>query len=657
MSLWRGPLWAGLFGLIAMSLSTPSLAAKPKLTQVLVTPSPAAAGLPVQIQIQRRGGDCAVLLDNGLGQVQGPIRLKKATTAVPATYENPGRYTIRVWGKKTSKHPKCGGGERSVSLEVKGRTLKEPDPPSAREGIQKKESEPRSLKTKARRSPPLRGSGVEAKPAEKPGGTAPIKKRMKMKPAGSSVLSPKPEGKITKMKNPGGALDKILCFEPTRRPNPPRRQPSDDRLKASTTTPGSGLVRVDQTKTKAKATLGIVGATLNLRATLIHESGKPVMGQDIHFSVAGAHAGVAKTNRQGEASLPFTVPSTLGTGQRPIHASFHGNRACGGSQGDATISLFKSSVAAKLEARGKIGDVPRKGEKVWLTGEFTRISDNEGLQGRAVTVSLDGKPLGTFATDRGKVEVEAEIPEFSPSNTQLVMTFEGDALYAYERATLNFAVADPNVPATLTWTNLTLKYGETAEVTAFLTGGGLGIFNDSPTQGREIQFSARRGENFAEPNGQSIGLGKATTDQLGRAKLFYKADRKFKYPMHFTLTASVRNPQGLDIHRPRDSQSLKIEKSPVKIAVSGPSNAAIGQKISLKARILRATDNAPMAGVTLSGNAGTQSTDASGWATFPVTVSASGGLGARSYKVRFYGDGQHLDGEASHTIQAGPATN
>ena len=103
---------------------------------------------------------------------------------------------------------------------------------------------------------------------------------------------------------------------------------------------------------------------------------------------------------------------------------------------------------------------------------------------------------------------------------------------------------------------------------------------------------------------------------------------------------------------------LKVNKTPVNIAVTGPGSGQIGRTLALKATATPATDGAQAKEVQVQvPGSPLKVTDASGEVAFSYTIGSGGGIGTRTIQVTSKADDRHLAGTSSKTIQATPKTN
>lgn len=418
-------------------------------------------------------------------------------------------------------------------------------------------------------------------------------------------------------------------------------------LTASAAVPGNLKVR-KTTELACKGMLGAIGDTVPLKATLAAKAdGKAVPGRKVSFKVAGKDAGSATTGANGEARVDYTVPNDPAPGAHPMEARFAGDDDFAPSSVSANFAVFKSST--KLVFSSPPTGV-NEGENATVSGKLTRITDQAGIHGRELSMTVNGKPAGKVTTSNGGFSFTYPVPKPFPDKATVHAQFEGDVLYAATAATTEFSVKGPVKPGFLTWNGAKGKLGQTVTLTAKLTqapvllGPGIG--------GITVRFWMDRGPRWGLPHIEQINLCQGTTNSSGNASCTVKLNAQvlpYTAYAHADVDVNVWNVSKIS------DPIIEINKAPVHIAVSGPSSAHIGQTISLKARITRTTDNAPIQGANLVMGPWVKS-DANGEATFSFAV-PSGGTGPKAFKVSYSGSDNYGPGEGSATVNVQPAVN
>ncbi len=406
----------------------------------------------------------------------------------------------------------------------------------------------------------------------------------------------------------------------------------------------------DATTLKVSHSIGAVGDTIVLKAKLTrNKDGAAVGNHSVNFTVAGQPAGSEKTDLQGEARVQYKVPAQMGS--RAIGARYRGSALCSPSTGQDDLGVVKSATKISL-IRENESITLHEGQEDTLHGKLFRITDNEGLDGRAVSLLLDGKPLGSVASNpSGKFSKQFIIPPPSAGAHTFEARFEGDPLYLGSTGKYTYQVLPKIKNAYLTWTGASGKVGQTVTVTARL---GLGNPPTSATAipGKTISFWM---------NGPKV-FGTAVTNGQGVATLSFKIeDPAGNYWMAAEAQVSKYTEYKVtNLSEPK----YKVEKAPVAVSASGPGSAAIGSKVTFTATVRRTTDNGPAAGVSVKMTLDpaaivgmTAITNGSGQAIFQYQVPFAYGTGAKTLTFASSESSHYLGGSGKLAFSITPKTN
>lgn len=412
----------------------------------------------------------------------------------------------------------------------------------------------------------------------------------------------------------------------------------------------------DAVTIKTANMIGAIGDSVPLKAQLFHQkTGQPVHSHTLRFKVNGILIGQDKTDGQGMAKVTYKVPNDMGP--KTIEASYAGSDQCQPGKDTANFGTVKSATKVVLNPPSQ---APKAGGKLTVSGKVTRITDNLGLDGRLLTLRLNGKEVGKETSVNGNLSISVDIPANFGANGTLNAQFEGDALYAATSDNLNFSIKPPMQTAYLKWTGAEGKLGDTVTFTAHFTKNANG---SGGIAGKKVRFWIDRGPRWAAPHIDAIALGSDTTDASGKAVLSYKIDLKphqmanHELPLGYTMYAHVDGVQDEYKQEKVSDPTLKVNKANTKVTISGPTSGKIGQVLKMKVKLTRASDNAPIADQTLQGSTGTKKTDASGEIPFDLSLASGMGVGPYMLKSKFLGGKFHLPAEDSHTIQVSPSTN
>lgn len=415
------------------------------------------------------------------------------------------------------------------------------------------------------------------------------------------------------------------------------------------------------TKMNVESRIKAIGDEASLTATLaLAHDAAPVPSQIVRFMVDGALIGTAATDAKGVATVGYQVPNQVGS--KAIEAAFAGNPRCMAATGQGKLAVLKAATKMTLGLLNPNQPV-REGTTVLASGKLVRITDQDGVDGREIPVTVNGLEVARLATSPGgSFSVQWKVPAgFGAKPVALEAAFEGDALYTGSAASLAFVVQPPLTltAANLKWQTVTGKVGETVSLTAQLTkaaGGGLG--------GRTVRFWGEQGANYAPGADWSYTLGKGTTSGAGQATVKVKLE---EWPTSSTLMAHVDGAPDLEVTKlyektqyhpsaPNNTlgwyPQLLIEKAPVQVTVTAPAAAKIGQTIPMKVRVTRTTDGAPVEGLTVQGFL--QKTNSAGEVASDYTVSSVGGIGPRTIEAKTLESKWYLAGQGAATLQVMP---
>ncbi len=429
--------------------------------------------------------------------------------------------------------------------------------------------------------------------------------------------------------------------------NQPGLQPAYQR------TPGTKL----QPTLKASPMIGAIGDTVPLKARL-SLNGKPVLGHTLHFRVNSMSAGSDKTDGQGEARVMYKVPNDMGP--KTIQVRYAGSAECSAAENTANFGPIKSATRLYLEAPS--GTI-KAGGKLYMQGSLKRITDQLGLDGREVSLNVNGKPIGKVTTVNGRFPVNYDVPANAQGTLNVAAQFDGDVLYAPYQVRRHVSVLSPPVKVYLFWNNAEGRIGDTITLTGCL-GRSATTPCAQPVAGQKVRFWADRGPRW-HPSIQvpAFQLGSGNTNAQGKVTVQWKVElangslSNKDLPQSYTLSAHAD--VGYDQYslEKKSDPKLKVNRTPSALAITAPANAKIGQTITLKVRLTRTSDNAPIKAVKVTGPFGQQTTNDNGEASASYTVSSQMGTGSKPLLFKFAGEHRYLPVEKSQNIQISPSTN
>lgn len=407
------------------------------------------------------------------------------------------------------------------------------------------------------------------------------------------------------------------------------------------------LLAQQSTTVIAADKLGAVGDTITLKATLKHKfNGTAVTGQAVKFFVDGTYAGTGQTDAAGNAQTPYKVPNVVAG--RTIKADYAGSPGYQPSSDTAGLTVIKAGT--KIEAAVQNPDSPKlAGSSAFIQGELFRITDNSGLDGRAVRISANGTAVGNVATSpSGRFSFTYTIPADLAGTVEMAASFAGDSLYFPVSANFSFTVSPPAKPGYLFWNDALGKVGQTVAVSATLKKTPL--ISGAGFSGETINFQIYS-------DGEWHTVGSATTNGEGQAGAQIKIERDAgNYSFRARVKRNPANP--LDVTEVSSNKHFLVLKSSVQLSVAGPSQAKVGDSVMFTVRAMRTTDQEYVRNVSVSfAGSATKKTNQLGTVIFFYDIPSVGSLGLRTLTVESYENERYSASSAIKTITVGPKTN
>jgi hypothetical protein len=404
-----------------------------------------------------------------------------------------------------------------------------------------------------------------------------------------------------------------------------------------TVTNGFTVTAGGATTLTVSAASGAIGQTVILQATLIRNSDSaPLSGQTISFTVGGAGVGSGVTNGSGVAQVAYAIPEAGGIGAFTIGASFAGNPPYNASSGSNTLTVSKAPTTTVMApASGKIG------ETVSLSATLTRNTDAAPLPGRTLAFQVAGSSVGSAPTNgSGTATLPYQIPEALGGGSHTTRAdFGGDATHLASFGTDTLAASRSFT--TILLADAAGQIGATVNLSATLTRNT----DSAPIVARTITFQVG-----------GIVVGGAATNGSGIATFAYQIPEVLGVgdsPTRADFAGDATYWSSLD------TAILTISKAPTSTALQSAAGK-IGETVNLSATLTRTTDNAPLAGRSLTfqvagSSVGAANTDAGGTAALPYSIPGSLGIGASPTRADFGGDAGHLPsfGTADLTVAQG----
>jgi large repetitive protein len=338
------------------------------------------------------------------------------------------------------------------------------------------------------------------------------------------------------------------------------------------------------------------GDAATLTATLTRTSNSaPLEGETISFTVNGVAAGTATTNASGVATLSHTPADPAGS--YAIVASFAQTGFYLASTDTKSLTINKA--ATTLVAADAYVE---PGNPVTLSATLTRTAGSSPIAGRTISFSVDGTGVGSGTTDASGVATFTYTPSLTSGTYPIGASFSEDGFYlgSTDGATLTVAKS----PTTLVATSHTISFSDPVTLTATLTNST----TSAPVVGRTVDFTV---------DGASVGSG--TTGAGGVASLTYTPANPAG---SYTIVASFTE-DGQFLGSSDNTQTLTIDKTATTL-IADDKTISAGDPVTLTATLTRSSNDAPIAGQTVSFSVngaavGSGTTDASGVASFTYT--------------------------------------
>ncbi len=280
---------------------------------------------------------------------------------------------------------------------------------------------------------------------------------------------------------------------------------SDYRIRvSSTTTAAEDSSNADFTLSKVPTTLvasdtsGAPGTGVTLSATLTRQdTGLPVSGATVDFTVDGSAAGSAVTDGSGTAQVAYTVPGDVAS--RTIGAAFAGQAELEGSSDTATLTVTKADTAHyTVDRTGIITTLA-----ILRQFDLKRLTDNQMLIGKTIRYKIDGTLVGTADTNDGGDSTLNWTITNGPATRTITTEFVGDATY-------NASSANATLTAQTVATKMT-GIDRTGRITSYqVLRTWLWKLDNTPVAGKLITFKV-----------DGTLVGSDTTISTGRAQLGY----------------------------------------------------------------------------------------------------------------------------------------
>lgn len=403
------------------------------------------------------------------------------------------------------------------------------------------------------------------------------------------------------------------------------------------------VVRPGMRTTHLKATyaLGAIGATIPLRATLtLDKNGGPVPAQMVEFKVDGEVVGEALTNNAGEARVDYKVPNKWGA--KKVVARFRGNKKCRAATDDTKVGTVRASTTLNFG-----GGFVNKGSPARLYGELKRTTDGKGVGGREVAIYVNNHKVTTVLTDAaGSIFYDYTSMYGVGRKINVKAQYLGDTLYNPSAGTDSIPVYPERKTVHIRWGGATGMYGETVTIHGQVTVG-MPYPGGQKLAGVPVRMWRENGN-----------IGEATSNHLGVVTVKHTLRSK---PSRHRIEAHAdvaKELYDLNKYNGKFGAYLTILPATVKLTVTGPPTAHVGDSVAYQVTAKRTTNNQWIEGLSVcSPNAKCEKTDASGRTTIEYRLPSQGGTGPRTVEFYSPADDYHARSTSTINITAKPSVN
>ena len=194
--------------------------------------------------------------------------------------------------------------------------------------------------------------------------------------------------------------------------------------KSSTGTSAVTVLNLPTAITALSNVSGTAGGSVTLSAMLTRtDTGAPLQGKTLTFSVNGAAIGTAATYSSGNASLSYKVPASAAAGAQAVTVTFAQDASDKSSTARATLTVLNLPTAVAVDSISGSA-----GKTVTLSATLTRSDTGAGLANRTLAFSVNGVAVGTAVTySTGKAYVNYKAPLGATGKQTVAVTFTADA--------------------------------------------------------------------------------------------------------------------------------------------------------------------------------------------------------------------------------------
>lgn len=338
------------------------------------------------------------------------------------------------------------------------------------------------------------------------------------------------------------------------------------------------------------------GDAVDLKATLRNKSSNtPLANETIEFKIDGKTAAVIKTDASGQALVKgHKAPGDITLGAHTMEAHYAGSDSLATATAKGNFALLASYTELTLNPPAFLDTVQHVGDQVTIIGSLRRGTDKQGLAGKKLRFLVDDlevAPLNPYTINptTGGFQFWFIWPKNKVGDMSIKIVFDGtEKLLPAASKTFKVKSIASVKPGTMTLTISApvAMVGDKITLTANLreqplVAGLPGL----PAVGETVSF--RNG------SGQDIGTAVSTGngDAILQTKL---TDTLGGKPVAFTARL-LNNNAYHSIDAVESQSKLLILPSAVKLTVSAPASGSVGQIVSIKLKLVRGSDSAPVA--------------------------------------------------------------
>ena len=381
-----------------------------------------------------------------------------------------------------------------------------------------------------------------------------------------------------------------------------------------------------------------IGEVTNLAATL-KKGETPIGGSTVSFSVlppggSWTAIGSAVTNSVGTAQVTYSFGAI---GNFGIKAEFAGTSNYAPCNDSATRTLSQSKTAVKLTIAPTLTP---KVDQILTLSSLLKDESGNALSNKTVDYYVNQQKISSAITDSsGSSSVQYTPSGSSPADGWKVEAkYSGEAAYSSSVDSLQVVVSQIGTSTTLNLSPSTITIEQKTTLSVALKDE-----TGKPVPNSNVDL-------YANVGGQSTKIGSVTTDSNGLGSQDYVPTVTGSLSISANFTGGAKF-----VGSGSDQVALAVNMLATTLVLNVPSNAKVGQQISLSAALNDANQKAIVGAsiefsVVSSGaeqSIGSSKTDQSGIASLPFTPTT---VTALQFKAKFSPDSKYVASSDSKTV-------